>query len=216
MAKLEVDTELEVLAWLEDPEPAVFQGQDLTGVSLVMASLPLSGCSFFGCRMGPELAEAAARAGCLIFPKVPGMPFDAFRPALYSPDELYDRFDPVRPAASYLECLDWRVYDSLRNPETRALRAVDLDVQLARRIHDASISDALEDILDLDTRLRAVAVMGGHDVARDAPVYAAIAELAQTLCGRGFLVLTGGGPGPHGGLQPWRLLCRLLRSARCP
>jgi len=40
-----------------------------------------------------------------------------------------------------------------------------------------------------------VAIMGGHDVPRDKPIFADIARLAQDLCREGYMVLTGGGPG---------------------
>lgn len=66
---------------------------------------------------------------------------------------------------------------------------------LLRRIHDASVSDALDDLLDEPARRRTVAIMGGHDVPRDAPVFAAIATLAQRLALEGYQVLTAGGPG---------------------
>jgi predicted Rossmann-fold nucleotide-binding protein len=64
-----------------------------------------------------------------------------------------------------------------------------------RRLHDTSISDSLEDLLDAPTRARCVAIMGGHDVARTDPLFRSVAVLARELVDAGFIVLTGGGPG---------------------
>ena len=192
--KHEIDHPDKIAAWIAAPGPAVFQGQDLASVSAAMAKLPLGGCSFLGCVMGPELLAAAARAECFIVPRLPGLPFDPFIPALYTPGQLFDRFDPERPE-SHKECLDWRVYASMIDPATRKELPAPVDVLLMRRLHDASIAEALGDVLDAATRLRTVAIMGGHDAPRNAPIFKAIAYLALELSAHGFLVLTGGGPG---------------------
>jgi predicted Rossmann-fold nucleotide-binding protein len=193
--KVELDTESKVIDWLSDPKPAIFQGQDLTVHSDTIATKPLEGCVFLGCKFLPILAEAAAKSNCLIVPIIDNIPFNAFEPGLYRPDELYDKFNPNNPIESYLQCLDRKIYESFINPTTREIVPVDVDVVLARRIHDASMSDALDDFLDLPTRLRTVAIMGGHDVPRDKPIFADTARLCQELSSKGYLVLTGGGPG---------------------
>ena len=66
---------------------------------------------------------------------------------------------------------------------------------LSRRLHDHGIAEALHDVL-ADAG-KPVAVMGGHELARDSDGYRAAVELGRAL-GRsssGFTVLTGGGPG---------------------
>lgn len=193
--KFEVDSPAKLAGWLAAPQPAVFQGQDLRALSAHMATQPLTGCAFLGCRMENVLAEAAADARCLLMPAVDGLPFDPFAHRLYSPAELYAGFDPADPQASYQRCLDHLVYASYVDPATKLERPVDVDVLLLRRLHDASISEALDDLLDPATRLRCVAIMGGHDRGRHEPVYAAIAHLALELTRAGYLILTGGGPG---------------------
>lgn len=195
--KFDVDHPRKLDAWLAavPPPPAVFQGQDLRAVSAQMAKMPLAGCVFLGCRMENVLAEAAGDARCLLMPAVDGLPFDPFTPGLYSPEELFGGFDPADPALTYSRCLDYRIYSSFIDPVTRAHRPVDVDTLLLRRLHDASVSGALDDLLDHQTRLRSVAVMGGHDRARNEPVYSRIAHLALELSRAGYLLLTGGGPG---------------------
>ena len=193
--KVDVDTARKLADWMASPRPAVFQGLDLRAGSAAMARLPLSSCVFLGCRMENVLAEAAADARCLLLPAIDGLPFDPFTPGLYSPSELFDRFDPALPAESYRQCRDYLIYESYLDPATHHAHPVDVDVMLLRRLHDASISGALEGLLDHAARLRAVAIMGGHDRLRTDPVYYSVAQLALTLARRGYMVMTGGGPG---------------------
>jgi predicted Rossmann-fold nucleotide-binding protein len=203
--KIEIDRPDRVERWLADPRPAVFQGQDLVAHSAAIAARDLRDCVFLGCRMGEPLATAAVAAGCLVLPPVDGLPFDPFTPCLYTPARLYDRFDPARPE-SHRDCFDWKVWASCVDPDTRRERPVDLDAILMRRLHDASVSDALDDLLDepfapedagaLTRRERAVAVMGGHDLPRsEGGPYADVARMALALARGGRLVVTGGGPG---------------------
>ncbi|MBW4421882.1 MAG: hypothetical protein KME13_22125 [Myxacorys californica WJT36-NPBG1] len=194
--KLEIDSEQEVCAWLKKNGPAVFQGQDLTTYSDDIAKGDLSDCVFIGCRMTASLAQAAVAASCLVVPPIASasMPFDPFRPLLYTPAELYKNFDYKDPD-TYKKCLDWIIYESFLDPKSKAERPVDVDVILLRRLHDASIADALDDFMDLPRRKQSVAIMGGHDVPRDRSVFADIALLAQKLALQGYFVVTGGGPG---------------------
>lgn len=125
-----------------------------------------------------------------------------FRTELYSPDELYNRFNPDRPE-SYRQCMDWQTFITYVQVDAqhRPLRPqryvpVDLDELLARRLHDHFIVNELHDFLALQKAHRGVvAVMGGHDVARSHDVYRTIATLARDLTREGFLMATGGGPG---------------------
>jgi predicted Rossmann-fold nucleotide-binding protein len=203
--KLEIDRPGRLEAWLKDPRPAVFQGQDLVAASAQIAARDLRGCAFLGCRMDEALAAAAVAAGAIVLPRVEGLPFDPFTPRLYSPETLYDCFDPARPE-SYRDCFDWAVWASCVDPADRRALAASLDTLLMRRIHDASISDALDDLLDEPVssgpgaarprRASAVAVMGGHDEPRSTRgPYAAVAHMALALARAGHFVVTGGGPG---------------------
>lgn len=145
--------------------------------------------------MEPALQAAAAAAGCLVMPQMPGLPFNSFRACLYTPDELYDRFDPGAAKPTYRQCLDFLIYESFADPATRIEKPVDLDVVMMRRIHDSSIADALDDLLEAIGRAKCVAIMGGHDRGRDEAVYERTARLALDLTREGFFVVTGGGPG---------------------
>jgi predicted Rossmann-fold nucleotide-binding protein len=192
--KIEIDTPAKVQAWLKNPTPAVFQGQDLLVPSAQLARAPLQGCVFLGCLMQPVLAQAAVAAHCLIVPRPGGLPFNPFQPTLYTPNDLYAGFRSADPD-TYRTTPDWLIYESYIDPKTRLELPVDVDVLLFRRVHDASIAEALDDLLDLDLRKRSVAIMGGHDVPRNAQVYADVARLAQALTAGGYFIVTGGGPG---------------------
>ena len=120
--KEEVDSPSKVAAWLTNPRPAIFQGQDLREVSGQMAAAPLEGCVFLGCSMEPGLAKAVAEAGCLLMPSMAGLPFEPFTARLYTPRELYNRFDPdaVDSTTTYHECLDWLVSTRSSIPPPRS------------------------------------------------------------------------------------------------
>ncbi len=199
----EIDTPDALSAWVHHPEPAVFQGMDLRGIPL--DPIMVAGCSFLGCEMDPEQHRVALAAGCLYLPHVSGTPFQPFRPSLYSPEELYEGYDEDDPNG-YVNCLDAQVYVSFMDPVTKQPRPVSADLMILRRLHDASISEALDDLLDgpaasgfprvVDTRRwSTVAVMGGHHVGRDQDAYGAIARITRALTRQGFFIATGGGPG---------------------
>lgn len=165
---------------------------------------PSEACVFLGCRLGPMMADIAAVTQALVMPRIPGAGVDAFRSDLYTVDELYEGFSPGGPAG-YRATRDWRVYtsymrvDAEGHPATPPQRVpVGVEVTLARRLHDGSISDALHAFLasfQPPAGPGVVAFMGGHDTPRDAPEFRAVAEAARALAARGLLVATGGGPG---------------------
>jgi predicted Rossmann-fold nucleotide-binding protein len=69
-----------------------------------------------------------------------------------------------------------------------------LVVRKAQAEHDAVIADGLRQFLK-DVRRPLVGFMGGHSVARNSDGYADIARLARHLVKKGYLLVTGGGPG---------------------
>lgn len=201
--KMEVDSAARLNEWSANPVPAVFQGQRLEALSDQISTRPLAGCVFLGCDMTPQLIEAAAKAKCIVIHPRRELEFDAFSPGLYSPDELYDKFDPKNAYTSYKLCRDFLIYDSVtreigvdnQGKPVRVERATDVDVTLMRRIHDWSIADALDELLTDVGFDNCVAIMGGHDTPRSSPVYHNTAQLALKLAKKGFCVITGGGPG---------------------
>ncbi|HEV8658332.1 MAG TPA: hypothetical protein VGS96_06855 [Thermoanaerobaculia bacterium] len=190
--KNEIDSKAALEQWLASPSRSndvVFQGLDLTPYEPQFLALDLRGCAFIGCRTTEKLAAHISKFKCISIPPLPGKPFDAFRTTLYTPDELLAGFDPAHPE-SYAKTPDAVIYAHYKNSDPG-----DLENVLARRIHDFSIADALEDNIGDWTGKGVVGVMGGHTVPRGAPAYVAAARLARTLAREGFLIVTGGGPG---------------------
>ena len=76
--------------------------------------------------------------------------------------------------------------------ETGRANSTSIKVTLARRLHDFSITDAIDHMIEGE---KIVAIMGGHGLLRTDPMYAAVARIARSLTRAGFLLASGGGPG---------------------
>lgn len=198
--KLEIDSTEDILNWCRNPQPAIFQGQDLREFDDAISPASIQNCVFLGCQLGPKLGAEVLKGNCSVIRK-PEFIFHPFRHSLYTPEELYNKYDVELPH-SYKSCLDREIYctmvdctrEDLKDKDKPVL-VVDVEELLMRRIHDASISEALDDLLDEATCKRTVAVMGGHDVLRNAPAYQQTVRLAYQLARSGYFIATGGGPG---------------------
>ncbi|MEO6630019.1 MAG: hypothetical protein ABIP03_15800 [Aquihabitans sp.] len=111
-------------------------------------------------------------------------PILPFRSTLYTPKELFAGFSVDDPA-SYATTPDLRAFRSTRLVPTR-------DIGMLRALHDQSMTEARDDLL---VGKQVVAIMGGHEMARDDDAYRQVARLAAALSRNGFLVVSGGGPG---------------------
>ncbi len=170
----------------------VLQGLDLEGAGVDWGRHEVTSRTFLlGCRLAPEDEAELRRRGAVLFPRLGELPFDPYRPRLYTSADLmrdYDGRDFEATAA------DQRIYASFL--ATRARHSI--IEELAQRLHDHSLTDALEDFRSacaLQYPRRIVGVMGSHQTARDTGTYREVAHLAHRLARRGFLVVTGGGPG---------------------
>jgi predicted Rossmann-fold nucleotide-binding protein len=156
------------------------QAIDLRQRGPVLRSLDPSGALFFGCALLHADEESLRARGALVFPVVPHVPFDAYRAALYTPQELYDGLE-----TSYETTPDARIYAWSQQAPT-------VDVTLAQALHDHAVDNALRGMVrghDL------VGVMGGHSLPRGSREYADAAHLGRGLAASGLTVATGGGPG---------------------
>lgn len=168
---------------------AVLVSLDLRRLTGPLIASDVRGAIFLGCRLAAETIEVSLNRGALIFPPIDDMPFDAYRTRLYRPEELMAGYQ-VGDEASYEETLDGRIYRHYLDGNASEPRS--LLVTLARRLHDHSISDALDDFV---AGQRVVAIMGGHSTGRDEPEYRSVARIARLLARRGYLMTSGGGPG---------------------
>jgi predicted Rossmann-fold nucleotide-binding protein len=165
------------------------QSLDLRGRAPVLAAMEAEGAIFLGCTFDPGVEDSLRRRGALIFPKLAGVPFDAYRGELYTPQELYAGIRDV----PYEETPDALVYQwSIRPGQRRHL-----DATLAAALHDHAIGDALEELARsvLGGGRTIVGVMGGHASQRGSAGFADAATLGRLLARSGRMVATGGGPG---------------------
>ncbi len=110
---------------------------------------------------------------------------------LYTADDLIGGFNPW-DEVGYTLTRDFSIFrrfvlDGGPVPPSLAVRKAQAD-------HDAMIADGLRQFLK-DVRRPLVGFMGGHGVARNSDGYADIARLARHLVEKGYLLVTGGGPG---------------------
>ncbi|MGW2745625.1 LOG family protein [Streptomyces sp. NPDC001450] len=159
------------------------QAIDLTGRTKTLLALDTTGAVFLGCPMDPEAAAHVRSSGALVFPPLPGLPFDPYRGFAYSPDELFESLEE-----GYEATPDARAYAWFQRTKADG----DVFASMLRAIHDDAVSDALDELL---AGARVVGVMGGHAMARGTAAFAGAARLGRELARAGFTVATGGGPG---------------------
>ncbi|MET8475166.1 Rossmann fold nucleotide-binding protein [Streptomyces sp. NPDC006422] len=186
------DREIETLAEFDEVVAARgtltghrVQAVDLTGRTERLRGAEVEGAIFLGCPMEPAAAAEVRARGALVFPPVPGLPFDPYRGRLYTPDEL---FDGLSSDGGYAATPDARAYDWFQRTKADG----DVFASMLRAVHDDSVSDALDELL---VGARVVGVMGGHQMARGTDAYAGAARLGRALARAGYTVATGGGPG---------------------
>ncbi|NNC89561.1 MAG: hypothetical protein HKN82_13990 [Akkermansiaceae bacterium] len=171
---------------------AVVQGLDLRGLEVDWGAVQCEGAVFLGCRFPDAVRlEDLIERGATIFPSFPTLPYDPYRPRLYSRAELMAGWTPGEDRSA-----DRRIYEHF-NAMGRANPGV-LEA-LAQRLHDHAVDDALQDLLegrvDGAGKKKVVAVMGGHGTPRTDPYFRKVARIAQRLTREGYFVTTGGGPG---------------------
>ncbi|GHC85287.1 LOG family protein [Streptomyces flavofungini] len=160
------------------------QAVDLTGRTAALLTADTTGAVFLGCPMAEDAAAHVRASGALVFPPVPGLPFDPYRGLLHTPDELFAGLAD----GGYEATPDARAYAWFQATKADG----DVFASMLRAVHDDSISDALDELLHGQ---RVVGVMGGHAMARGTLEYAGAARLGRQLARDGFTVATGGGPG---------------------
>ncbi len=190
MPRLEFETLAKLTEHLKhstDLTNAVFQSLDLTKVEPQLSSATLRKNVLLGCKFNDAVLEHFDRP--LIFPELPDLPFNPYRSLLYSPEELLGGYQ-IGDVDSYKSTIDGASYHHYL--EHRGAASMDAYVTLARRLHDHAMTDALQEFI---ADKKVVAIMGGHSVKRDDPVYLKIARLSRELVHAGFLPTSGGGPG---------------------
>jgi predicted Rossmann-fold nucleotide-binding protein len=175
----------------------VVQELDLREDGPLLRSISAEQAAFLGCSLDPDTVVHLYRTGADLFPPLTAeLPFRPYRHGLYTVEELYEGFDPAIPGSFWERALDSRIYsyyDELRHRQ----EPLPIMETLAMRLHDHAVEDALEDLLFHGPAgpRKVVAIMGGHAMLRDQPIYREVAHMARDLARAGFFVATGGGPG---------------------
>lgn len=200
---IQIDSLEAVERWFKSAvhQAAIFQGLDLTGFDDAFSKGRVDGCVFLGCTMGDQLARKIHQDKAGLVTELPVLPgkLPAFAPGIYTVPELYEgmledgsKWEDTPDYAGYCFFNDEKLKPKLLNPAEA----------LAARIHDTVQQHAVEQFLKGKD---VVAIMGGHDFMRvrddkdikegRADVYWECVSIAKSLTEKGFLILTGGGPG---------------------
>jgi len=171
-----------------EKEPAAIQDLDLGAFADVMNGKTFPDSIFLSCDMKASMAGHVVQSGGIVIPDLKGFSFGVHRKSLYSVDELFAGFDLDDPRG-YEATYDFKVYQEYcchgKSPRS-------INTSLARRLHDHSVTEALEKELE---GKKVVAIMGGHGMERQDPFYAKVATVSRELTRAGFLMVSGGGPG---------------------
>ena len=157
-------------------------GVDLRGLDLDLSLAQVHGAMFLGCRFSPGLAGELTARGAAALSNLGSVPFEIYRAQLYSYAELAAGYEAG--LEDTLDAVITRWFDSSSSASLPDL--------VVRALHDATIDAAVARFV---LGHRVVGVMGGHALARDAPLYRRVALLGRALSRAGFTVATGGGPG---------------------
>ncbi len=144
---------------------------------------------FLGCEMCDKLAGHIVKTGGMVIPNGNDLHFRSHLTQLYSPEQLFEGFDPQHPNGYHLT-MDYKVYKQYVSQGKDYPKGI--HISLMRRLHDHAITEALWDAIE---GKKIVAIMGGHGMERADPMYLQIAKISRTLTQKGFLLVSGGGPG---------------------
>jgi predicted Rossmann-fold nucleotide-binding protein len=175
----------------------IVQELDLRADGALLRTVSAEQAAFLGCALDPETVVHLYRTGADLFPPLTAeLPFRPYRHGLYSVEELYEGFDPAVPGSFWEHARDSRIYAYYEALRRRA-EPLPIMETLAMRLHDHAVENALADLLfhGPDGPRKVVAIMGGHAMRRDQPIYREVAALARGLARAGYFVATGGGPG---------------------
>lgn len=187
----ELKTYEEAKAFLASPDfgPAAYRDIDLRGLNGLMRGKDFGASLFLGCELDKDVICQLANGGAYLIHNVEGFRFPVHRARLYTADELFEGFDPDVPE-SHLTTLDHQVF--LEYVKAGRQNSENIRVTLARRLHDHSITEALNSRL---VGRKVIAIMGGHGLERRSETYLTVAKIARRLTREGFLLVSGGGPG---------------------
>jgi len=166
-----------------------FQKIDFYAVDELAKKKQFHDCLFMGCKLSKSLKEHLD-VDNYIFPEFK-MPYSLYPNKLYNKEVLFDEYHLGKPD-SYAVTYDKKVYDHFT--QTNFLKE-SIKETLGRALHDHSIADAMNDFLGRFDEKKVVGIMGGHGLSREDPNYEEVVIIAKELTEKGYLMISGGGPG---------------------
>lgn len=190
-------------AWVKGgaAAPATVQGVDLQALDAAFAGLGVRGSAFLGCTVGDALYAMIRRDGAGLITDLSALPVSlpAFAPDIYTVADLYQGLAADGSGWEVTPDYAGFVFFNERKNVPRKLEPVQA---IEARLHDTTQEQAVREFL---MNRDVIAIMGGHDfkrqlgkeeVAAGKPdVYWECVGIAKALTEKGFLILTGGGPG---------------------
>lgn len=111
------------------------------------------------------------------------------RDSLYDAAELYNHYESD-DYHSYQQMFDFQVYrDFVMNGKVERASGVRSVVQ---SLHDGSVMQTTKQFIE---GKKLIGFMGGHKLRRTDDLYREVAVMAKKLSEKGFLIVSGGGPG---------------------
>jgi len=171
----------------------VLQSVDVTQISDSILDATIDNTVFLGCVLPDSVLTSVLARGASVFPTLTGLPFNPYAPELYSADTLFDGFSSDDPC-SYCQTTDAKVYQHWI--DTGGPNPATIADALGRRLHDMAMTDAIGDFLASHaSHGKIVGMMGGHSMKRSDDAYLMAAKISRELTRRGYLMVSGGGPG---------------------
>lgn len=187
----EIDNTLDFETWVNSgsPDACAIQELDIRAYADKISNLSFEGSIFLACEMNNQTAGHITSTGGMVIISPKDLPFKVHKSALYSTKELFAGFD-IDDEEGYKQTFDYKVYENF--VENGMENTPSIRTSLARRLHDHSISDALHEAIE---GRKVVAIMGGHSMERQDAYYLKVAKISRQLTQKGFLMVSGGGPG---------------------
>jgi len=119
------------------------------------------------------------------------VPYNVMPMSLYTSDILFDKFDAGNPD-SFNQCYDTVVYNHVVSTGKTSQNHLE---EAARSMHDCCMRVCLQTFLSKYDERHTVGIMGGHAMLRTDEAYLETVLISKELTERGYLMLSGGGPG---------------------
>jgi predicted Rossmann-fold nucleotide-binding protein len=189
----EIDNNTAFKVWLhsinDQGNPVAVQCLDLQEFETIMLQKTFKNCLFLSCKLSLKMSGYIVASGGWVIPQSDQMLFPTHKANLYSPQEIFAGFDFDNRLA-YHHTYDYKIYTQYKQQGKETARSI--YTTLMRRLHDHSISDALMEAIE---HRKVVAIMGGHSMERSDVFYTKVALIARNLTLKGYLMVSGGGPG---------------------